>query len=612
MILTAEELFIVARNRKIFMSDNTRNFCIIAHVDHGKSTLADRIIEVCNGGTNTFVNHCVLDSMDIERERGITIKSQCVTLYYTYKSVQYTLNLIDTPGHVDFFYEVTHALSACDGAILLVDVTQGVEAQTIANYTIASKMSIGIIPVLNKIDVPYIDIISKKSELETLLAIKSDDILLVSAKKGIGIKELITTIIEKVAKPQGCSTNPLQGLIIDSWYDQYFGIVVLINVKQGCVFEKDALYIMGVRIFCKAEKMGIFMPNKLYKNCLQAGDVGFIILGIKDSSCIKIGDTITHCGLKMAAISLPGFRTMNPVVFSEIYPADVNNFELLKRAIEKLKLNDSFEYEYTTSEIFGAGFSCGYFGILHMDIVKERLRREFHINIITTCVTVIFEITLKTQKIIYINKPESLPDKALISEIREPMADLLIISKSEYIGNILKLCAEKRGSLIEMKHIGATDVIFKYTFPLQEIVNNFSDILKSISRGYATFNYCFSSFLKSDIVKLDILINNEIVKGLSFLVHSTNIVQYANTMISKICTALKKQQFVVRVQAVVGVKVILKQVIKAARKNVLDKCYGGDRSRKDKLLQKQKAGKKRLIQHGKVQMSKTLLRNIFV
>lgn len=611
MITTVEELFIAARDRK-FMSENTRNFCIIAHVDHGKSTLADRIIEVCSGGSNTFVNHCILDSMDIERERGITIKSQCVTLYYTYENTKYTFNLIDTPGHVDFFYEVTHALSACDGAVLLVDATQGVEAQTIANYTIANKMGIKIIPVLNKIDVPYADIVSKKTELETLLGIKSNDILLVSAKKGIGIKDLLVTFIEKIQKPQGCSTNLLQGLIIDSWYDQYFGVVVLVNIKQGSVLVKDALFIMGVNIFCKAEKIGIFTPTKVYKDYLQAGDVGFIVLGIKDSSYIKIGDTITHCGLRKAAASLSGFCILNPVVFSEIYPVDVGDFELLKRAIEKLKLNDSFSYEYTTSEIFGGGFSCGYFGVLHMDIVKERLRREFFANVITTCVTVIFEIVFKTQKVVYINKPENLPARALISEIREPMADLIIISRSEYIGCILKLCAEKRGLLLEMKHTGVVDVMFKYTFPLQEIVNNFSDTLKSISHGYATFNYCFSFFLKSDIVKLDILINNEIINGLSFLIHNTNVTQYATTVVNKICAVLKKQQFEIKVQAVIGSKIILKQIVKAARKNVLDKCYGGDRSRKDKLLQKQKDGKKKLVQHGKIKMSKILLRNIFM
>lgn len=596
------------------MSENVRNFCIVAHVDHGKSTLADRIIEYCSEGDSTFENTCVLDTMEIERARGITIKAQCVTLQYKSNGIAYTLNMIDTPGHADFFYEVAHALSVCDGVVLLVDATQGVEAQTVANYNIIKDKPIVIIPTLNKIDVSNIDIENKVTELQNLGNFQKESVLLLSAKKGLGIEKLVETIVAKVNSPKKSNSAFLSCLIIDSWYDQYFGVIALINVKTGCVRKKDNIFVMEAGISCKAEAVGIFTPRKLFREQLTEGDVGFVVLGIKDATSIKVGDTITHCDLKLRAKKpLPGFRLLNPVVFSEIYPVVASDYVVLKKAVEKLSLNDSFTYHGTKADIFGVGFSCGYFGMLHMDIVKERLQKEFNVGVVSINLSVAFEVLLRhTKEIVYVSRPEQLKNIENILEIREPVCIVLVKTTKVYVGNVFKLCTERRGKQISIDYFGSNDVVVQYRIPLQEIVLGFGDSLKTVSRGYASFTYRIDAYEPAKVVKVDVFVNNCMVGGLSSFVHVSMVNKHCTFILEKMTEVIRRQQFDIKVHLTADGKIVSKKVVKSVRKNVLDKCYGGDRTRKDKLLKKQKLGKKKLSKQGAVHINRDSLVSMFV
>ena len=582
--------------------ENIRNFSIIAHIDHGKSTLADRILEETGAITEREKQDQLLDNMDIERERGITIKLNAVQLKYHYNNEDYILHLIDTPGHVDFNYEVSRSLAACEGAILVVDAAQGIEAQTLANLYLALDNNLSIIPVINKIDLPNADVDKVTKELEDTFGFNKNEIILTSAKNGIGIKELIHAIIEKIPAPTGDINKPLQALIFDSFYDPYRGVVVLIRVVNGKVRVGDKIKLMATQKVEEVVELGVNSPKEIKKEELVAGEVGYLCASIKDISDIKVGDTIT-LNNNPASDILPGYKPMKPMVFSGIYPIETSKYPDLREALEKLKLNDaSLEFTPETSKALGFGFRCGFLGLLHLEIIKERIEREFNINLIVTSPSVIYEVTLTDDSIINIDSPSKMPDKVKIKDIKEPYIKTSIFVPSDYIGPIMELCQDKRGNYISMEYLDKTRVNIHYEIPLSEIVYDFFDRLKSISKGYASFDYDLIGYKSSDLVKMDILLNGEVVDALSVIVHKDFAYKRGRNIVETLRKMIPRQQFEVPVQASIGNKVIARETIKAVRKDVLAKCYGGDVSRKRKLLEKQKEGKKRMKMVGRVEI----------
>ena len=582
--------------------ENIRNFSIIAHIDHGKSTLADRILEETGAITEREKQDQLLDNMDIERERGITIKLNAVQLKYHYNNEDYILHLIDTPGHVDFNYEVSRSLAACEGAILVVDAAQGIEAQTLANLYLALDNNLSIIPVINKIDLPNADVDKVTKELEDTFGFNKNEIILTSAKNGIGIKELIHAIIEKIPAPTGDINKPLQALIFDSFYDPYRGVVVLIRIVNGKVKVGDKIKLMATQKIEEVVELGVNSPKEIKKEELVAGEVGYLCASIKDISDIKVGDTIT-LNNNPASDILPGYKPMKPMVFSGIYPIETSKYPDLREALEKLKLNDaSLEFTPETSKALGFGFRCGFLGLLHLEIIKERIEREFNINLIVTSPSVIYEVTLTDDSIINIDSPSKMPDKVKIKDIKEPYIKTSIFVPSDYIGPIMELCQDKRGNYISMEYLDKTRVNIHYEIPLSEIVYDFFDRLKSISKGYASFDYDLIGYKSSDLVKMDILLNGEVVDALSVIVHKDFAYKRGRNIVETLRKMIPRQQFEVPVQASIGNKVIARETIKAVRKDVLAKCYGGDVSRKRKLLEKQKEGKKRMKMVGRVEI----------
>lgn len=581
---------------------NIRNFSIIAHIDHGKSTLADRFIEFCGGLDKREMNSQVLDSMDIEKERGITIKAQTVALTYMAKDGKsYNLNLIDTPGHVDFSYEVSRSLSACEGALLVVDASQGVEAQTVANCYTAVDLGVEVLPVLNKIDLPSAEPDRVCQEIEDIIGIEALNAVHCSAKTGVGIQDVLEMIVRDVPAPKGDSSKPLKGLIIDSWFDNYVGIVMLVRIIDGVVKPKDKIRFMSTKSVFACEQVGIFTPKAFNCQSLEAGQVGFIIAGIKELHHAKVGDTITLDN-KPALEPLAGFKEIQPKVFAGLYPVESHDYEALRDSLEKLKLNDAaLNYEPEVSQALGFGFRCGFLGLLHMEIVQERLEREFNMDLITTAPTVVYQILNRDASTTYIENPANLPELSKIDEIREPMITANILVPNDYLGSVMTLCNEKRGVQLNMQYMGR-QVMLNYLMPLNEVVLDFFDKLKSVSRGYASFDYEFKEYLAADLVKLDILVNGEKVDALSLIVHRSNSIRRGRELATKLRELIPRQMFDIAVQAAIGSQIIARESIKAMRKNVLAKCYGGDISRKRKLLEKQKAGKKRMKQVGNVEI----------
>ncbi len=590
------------RNDSMTDLSHIRNFSIIAHIDHGKSTIADRFIQVCGGLTEREMAAQVLDSMDIERERGITIKAQSVTLHYTAQNGEtYQLNFIDTPGHVDFSYEVSRSLAACEGALLVVDAAQGVEAQSVANCYTAIEQGLEVVPVLNKIDLPSADPDKVKQEIEEIIGIDATEALEVSAKTGIGIEDLLESLIKLIPPPAGDASDPLQALIIDSWFDPYVGVISLIRVVNGEIKPKDKMRIMSTGRTFQVEKVGVFTPKRLDKKVLSTGEVGFVIAGIKDIDGAPVGDTITIEN-KQAAKPLPGFKEMHPRVFAGLYPVSSDDYESFRESLQKLKLNDAaLAYEPETSQALGFGFRCGFLGMLHMEIIQERLEREFDLDLITTAPTVIYEIALNSGEIIKISNPSDLPDPSRIAEVREPIIEANILVPQDYLGNVINLCIEKRGVQKNMQYL-AGQVQLTYDLPMNEVVLDFFDRLKSVSRGYASFEYEFKRFQEAKLIKLDILINSEKVDALSIIVHRDYAESRGRDLTDRMKEIIPRQMFEVAIQAAIGAKIIARSSVKALRKNVTAKCYGGDASRKRKLLEKQKAGKKRMKQVGRVEI----------
>jgi GTP-binding protein LepA len=584
------------------MQKNIRNFSIIAHIDHGKSTLADRLIQSCGGLADREMDEQVLDSMDLERERGITIKAQTVTLKYKAKDNQdYILNLIDTPGHVDFTYEVSRSLAACEGGLLVVDASQGVEAQTVANCYTALDQNVEVFTVLNKIDLASADPERVKKEVEDVIGIDASDAIPCSAKTGLGIPDILEKIISFVPAPKGDLNNPLQALIIDAWFDNYVGVVMLVRIVEGSLATKDKVTLMSSGGNYAADQVGIFTPKPLIKDKLVAGEVGFIIAGIKELATAKVGDTITGTQ-NPAEKPLPGFREIKPQVFAGLYPVESNQFEALRTSLEKLSLNDaSLNFEPENSSALGFGFRCGFLGLLHMDIIQERLEREYEMELITTAPTVVYELLLKNGEVKQIENPSKLPDLSTIEEIREPIISLNILLPQDYVGPVMTLANEKRGIQKNMQYLGR-QVMLTYEIPLNEVVLDFFDKLKSVSRGYASMDYDFLEFRSSDLVKLDILVNGERVDALSTIVHRLNSKFRGRDLAAKMRELIPRQMFDVAIQAAIGANIISRETVKAMRKNVLAKCYGGDVSRKRKLLEKQKEGKKRMKQVGNVEI----------
>ena len=581
---------------------NIRNFSIIAHIDHGKSTLADRILEETKAITKRELQDQMLDSMDIERERGITIKLNTVRLTYNYQGVDYILNLIDTPGHVDFSYEVSRSLAASDGAILVVDATQGVEAQTIANMYLALDNDLEIIPVINKIDLPSADILKVKKELIDTFGFKEEEIILTSAKTGEGIKELIQAIIERVKPPKGDKTKPLKSLIFDSLYDSYRGVLTLTRVFDGELKVGDKIKFMQTNSLYDVTELFVYTPNFLKVNSLSVGEVGYVVASIKNISDVKVGDTIT-CFNNPADAPLPGYKPMQQVVFTGLYPTESNKYNDLREALEKLKLNDGgFSFEPETSEALGFGFRCGFLGLLHMDVIEERLEREFNLNLIATSPSVIYEVLLTDGSIMMIDSPQKLPAPTKIKTISEPYILTHIFTPSEYIGPLMELCQNKRGTYKSIEYITPERAILYYELPLSEIVYDFFDKLKSISKGYASFDYELIGYKANNLVKMDILVNGEIVDALSVIVHKDFAYNRGKVIVNNLKKMIPRQMFIVPIQAAIGSKIIARSDIKAMRKDVLAKCYGGDVSRKKKLLEKQKEGKKRMKQIGNVEI----------
>jgi GTP-binding protein LepA len=579
-----------------------RNFSIIAHIDHGKSTLADRIIHLCGGLSEREMEAQVLDSMDLERERGITIKAQTAALNYKARDGQiYNLNLIDTPGHVDFSYEVSRSLAACEGALLVVDASQGVEAQTVANCYTATEQGVEVIPVLNKIDLPSADPERVIDEIEDIIGIDATDAVRASAKSGIGVEDVLEAVIAKIPPPKGKLDAPLKALIIDSWFDNYVGVVMLVRVVDGSLKPKDKILLMATKAVHLTEQVGVFTPKSQARETLSAGQVGFIIAGIKELKDARVGDTVTLVD-RPATEALPGFKEIKPQVFAGLYPVESNQYEALRDSLEKLKLNDaSLHYEPETSQALGFGFRCGFLGLLHMEIVQERLEREYDMDLITTAPTVIYEIKMRDGTVIEIENPSRMPDVSKIEEIREPIIVATMLMPQEYVGPVITLCNQKRGSQIDMQYMGR-QVMLTYEMPMNEVVMDFFDKLKSVSRGYASLDYELKEFRASDLVKLDILINSEKVDALSLIVHRSNSVYRGRELASKMRELIPRQMFDIAIQAAIGANIISRESIKALRKNVLAKCYGGDISRKRKLLEKQKAGKKRMKQVGNVEI----------
>ena len=581
--------------------DNIRNFCIIAHIDHGKSTLADRILEVTGAIEKRELKEQMLDSMELERERGITIKLNAVQLTYNYNGEDYNLHLIDTPGHVDFSYEVSRSLAACEGAILVVDAAQGIEAQTLANLYLALDNNLAIIPVINKIDLPSADVERVTEELE-MIGFDKEDIVLTSAKNGIGIKELVEKVIEKVPAPKGDINKPLQGLIFDSIFDPYKGIVVSMRVVNGKIKVGDIIRMMETNATYEVLSINTSTPKEVKKKELVAGEVGFISASIKNISDVKVGDTIT-LDSNPADSPLPGYKPMKSMVFCGVYPIDTSKFEDLREALEKLKLNDaSLIFEPETSSALGFGFRCGFLGLLHMDIIKERVTREFNIDLIMTAPSVVYETVLTSGEVIMVDSPNKLPDKSKVREVREPYIKTNIFTPKDYIGSIMKLCQDKRGIYLNMEYIDTTRVNIHYELPLSEIVYDFFDKLKSYTKGYASFDYEIIGYKPSDLVKMDILLNGDIVDALSVIVHKDFAYRRGRSVVEKLKESIPRQLFEVPIQAALGNHVIARSTVKALRKDVLAKCYGGDITRKRKLLEKQKEGKKRMKQIGSVEL----------
>jgi GTP-binding protein LepA len=579
-----------------------RNFSIIAHIDHGKSTLADRFIQRCGGLSDREMSEQVLDSMDLERERGITIKAQTAALQYRARDGRiYRLNLIDTPGHVDFSYEVSRSLAACEGALLVVDASQGVEAQTVANCYTAIEQGVEVVPVLNKIDLPSANPDQARQEIEDVIGIDATDAVLCSAKTGQGIDDILEAVIARMPPPQGDPQAPLQALIIDSWFDNYVGVVMLVRVMQGTLRPKDRILFMSTQASHLCEQVGVFTPKSQSRQQLSAGEVGFIIAGIKELQSAKVGDTVTLAD-RPASEPLDGFKEIKPQVFAGLYPVESNQYDAMRDALEKLKLNDSsLQYEPEVSQALGFGFRCGFLGLLHMDIVQERLEREYDMDLITTAPTVVYEVLLRDGSLIQVENPARMPDTGTIEEIREPIISATIFVPQEYVGAIITLCTTKRGVQRNMQYMGR-QVMLSYDMPLNEVVMDFFDKLKSASRGYASLDYEFLEYRAADMVKLDILINGEKVDALSLMVHRDNAQYRGRELASKMRELIPRQMFDVAVQAAIGAHVIARENVKALRKNVLAKCYGGDITRKKKLLEKQKAGKKRMKQVGTVEI----------
>ena len=581
---------------------NIRNFSIIAHIDHGKSTLADRIIHLCGGLEEREMEAQVLDSMDIERERGITIKAQTAALHYKADDGQiYQLNLIDTPGHVDFSYEVSRSLSACEGALLVVDASQGVEAQSVANCYTALDLGVEVTAVLNKIDLPSADPERVKQEIEDVIGVDASDAVLCSAKTGLGVRDVLEAVIKKVPPPKGNVDAPLKALVIDAWFDNYVGVVMLVRVIDGVLKPKEKIRLMATGAQHLCEQVGVFTPKSLQKTSLSAGEVGFIIAGIKSLEDAKVGDTVTHVD-RQAAEPLAGFKEVQPQVFAGLYPVESNQFEALRTALEKLSLNDaSLQFEPENSTALGFGFRCGFLGLLHMEIVQERLEREYDMELITTAPTVVYELLLKDGSVVQIENPSRLPEPSRIEETREPVINVNLLMPQDYVGPVMTLCNGKRGIQKNMQYMGR-QVMLSYEMPLNEVVLDFFDKLKSVSRGYASMDYEFLEFRAADLVKLDIMVNGERVDALSLIVHRANSRYRGGQVAEKMRELIPRQMFDVAIQASIGATIIARETVKAMRKNVIAKCYGGDVSRKRKLLDKQKEGKKRMKQVGNVEI----------
>ena len=588
--------------------NHIRNFSIIAHIDHGKSTLADRIIQRCGGLEDREMEAQVLDSMDIEKERGITIKAQTAALQYKAKDGQvYNLNLIDTPGHVDFSYEVSRSLSACEGALLVVDASQGVEAQTVANCYTALDLGVEVLPVLNKMDLPQADPDNAKAEIEDVIGIDATDAIPCSAKTGMGIEEILEAVVAKIPPPQGDAQAPLRAMIIDSWFDTYVGVVMLVRVVDGRLGKGERIKMMASHAVYNADNLGVFTPANQPRESLEAGQVGYIIAGIKELQAAKVGDTITlekklPNNLGPAEKALPGFKEIQPQVFAGLYPTEANQYDALRDALEKLKLNDaSLHYEPEVSQALGFGFRCGFLGLLHMEIVQERLEREFDQDLITTAPSVVYQVVKPDGEVVLVENPAKMPDQGKMQEIREPIVTVHLYMPQEYVGAVMTLANQKRGMQLNMAYHGR-QVMLTYDMPLGEIVLDFFDKLKSVSRGYASMDYEFKEFRASDVVKVDILLNGEKVDALSIIVHRTQSQYRGRAVVAKMREIISRQMFDVAIQAAIGANIIARESIKALRKNVLAKCYGGDISRKRKLLEKQKAGKKRMKQIGSVEV----------
>ena len=579
-----------------------RNFSSIAHIDHGKSTLADRLIHRCGGLSDREMEAQVLDSMDIEKERGITIKAQTAALDYQAKDGQtYRLNLIDTPGHVDFSYEVSRSLSACEGALLVVDASQGVEAQTVANCYTALDLGVEVVPVLNKIDLPSANPDNARAEIEDVIGIDATEAVEASAKTGIGIDEILEQVVQKIPAPVGDPDAPLKALIVDSWFDNYVGVVMLVRVIDGVLKPKDRMKLMSSGSTHLCEQVGIFTPKSKQQPQLSAGEVGFIISNIKELKAARVGDTITLAD-RPASQPLEGFKEIKPQVFAGLYPVEPNEYEQLRDSLEKLQLNDAaLQFEPEVSQALGFGFRCGFLGLLHMEIVQERLEREFDMDLITTAPTVVYEVGLRNGEQIIVENPSKLPDIGKIDEIREPIITAFIFLPQDYVGSVITLCNQKRGSQIDMRYHGR-QVQMIYELPLSEVVFDFFDKLKSVSRGYASLDYEFKEYRPADMVKLDVLINGDKVDALSLIVHRSSSVFRGRELVSKMRELIPRQMYDVAIQAALGAQIIARETVKAMRKDVLAKCYGGDISRKKKLLEKQKAGKKRMKQIGTVEV----------
>ncbi|MEO6624900.1 MAG: translation elongation factor 4 [Burkholderiaceae bacterium] len=589
--------------------DHIRNFSIIAHIDHGKSTLADRLIQLCGGLEAREMQAQVLDSMDIEKERGITIKAQTAALQYTARNgTIYNLNLIDTPGHVDFSYEVSRSLSACEGALLVVDASQGVEAQTVANCYTALELGVEVVPVLNKMDLPNADPDNARSEIEDVIGIDATDAISCSAKTGMGVEDILEAVVARIPAPKGKPDGALRAMIIDSWFDTYVGVVMLVRVVDGRLAKGERIKMMASGATYNADSLGVFTPANQPRESLEAGEVGYVIAGIRELQAAKVGDTITLIRLGTggsaftATEALPGFKEIQPQVFAGLYPTEANQYEGLRDSLEKLKLNDSsLHYEPEVSQALGFGFRCGFLGLLHMEIVQERLEREFDQDLITTAPTVVYQVVKADGEVLMVENPSKLPDQSRTEEIREPIVTVRLYMPQEYVGGVMTLANQKRGVQINMAYHGR-QVMLTYDMPLGEIVLDFFDKLKSVSRGYASMDYEFKEYRPADVVKVDILLNGEKVDALSIIVHRSQSQYRARAVVSKMREIISRQMYDVAIQAAIGATVIARETIKALRKNVLAKCYGGDITRKRKLLEKQKAGKKRMKQIGSVEV----------